>query len=65
VGNRRVSGRLSTSLWFLTLTIDVLFALIQAESSELNSSPVYLAVAGHTNSLFLIQNSSLKAWGSN
>lgn len=61
MSDRRVGRGLSTSLWFLTLAINVLVTVIQAESPELNSSSIHLAVAWHTNSLFLVQNSSLKA----
>lgn len=52
---------LGSGLWLLTLAIDILFSIVQAESTKLDGSTVDLAVARHPNSLFLVENSSLKA----
>lgn len=58
-------GWLSTGFWFLSLTINILISSsIQVESAKLDSSSVHFAVAGHTDGLFLIKNTTLVAGSS-
>lgn len=57
----RLGRWLGSGLWLLTLAVDILFSFIQVESSKLDGSSIHLAVAGHTDSLFLVQHSSLEA----
>ena len=53
-------GWLSTSLWLLSLTINVFISSsIEAESTKLDSSSINLTVAGHSDSLLLIKNPTL------
>jgi hypothetical protein len=55
MSNWRVLGWLGTSLWLLTVTINVLFTTsIQVEGTELNRRTIYLAIAGHADCLLLI-----------
>jgi hypothetical protein len=58
-------GWLSTSLWFFSLTINILISSsIQIESAKLNRSSIHLTVAGHSDSLLLIKNTALVAGSS-
>lgn len=56
-----VGRGLRSSLWLLALSVNVLIATIEAECSELDSCAIHLAVARHTDSLLLVQDSSLVA----
>jgi hypothetical protein len=55
---------LSSSFRLLTIAIYVLFACaIETKGTELHSSSVDFSVARHTNSLLLIEDPTLIAWG--
>jgi hypothetical protein len=61
VCNRRLGGGLSASLRLLTITVQVIVATVQVEGSELHSSSVDFAVAGHAHSFLLVQDTALVA----
>jgi hypothetical protein len=53
-------GWLSASLWFLSLTINIVITRpIEIESTKLNSSSVHLTITRHTDSFLLIENTTL------
>jgi hypothetical protein len=65
VGDGRVIGRLGTGLGLLSVAINVVVdGAVQAESTKLYGRTVNLvAVAGHADSLLLIEKSALVARG--
>ena len=58
-----ISRRLSASLRFFPIAIDVLLSATQVESTELHGSAINLTVSRHANSLFLIKDAALVAGG--
>jgi hypothetical protein len=58
----RIDGRLSAGLGLLTVTIDVVLIIVQAEGAKLNGCAVNLiAVARHPHRFFLLKHASLVA----
>ena len=60
----RVTRRLSASLGFLAVAVDVVIRSVQTKSAKLDSGSVELTISRHPHCLLLIQDSSLVAGGS-